>query len=78
MTNATITKTVKKAESRLNGSLLTEPMGFVRWFVLPVKVRKSLELSYILSGSNENFATKCINFFEDMSSEEYINYLKLA
>jgi hypothetical protein len=72
MTNATITKTLKKvAEQPSNYSL-----GFRRLTVLPARVRKSINLACIIKGENNDNSMK--EFLNNLTEQEYINWLKLA
>lgn len=72
MTNATITKTLKKvAEQPSNYSL-----GFRRLAVLPTRVRKNTNLACILKGESNDNSIK--EFLNNLTEEEYINWLKLA
>jgi len=72
MTNSTITKTLKKvSEQPSNYSL-----GFRRLTVLPLRVRKSINLACILKGENNDSSMK--DFFNNITEQEYINWLKLA
>lgn len=72
MTNATITKTIKKvAEQPSNYSL-----GFKRLTVLPTRVRKNINLACIMKGENNDNSMK--EFLNNLTEQEFINWLKLA
>ncbi len=72
MTNAAITKTLNK----LNSQSKEYSLGFNRWHVLPVRVKKSINLACILKGENNTNSMK--EFLNNLTEQEYINYLKLA
>lgn len=72
MNAATITKTLKKvAEQPSNYSLC-----FRRLTVLPTRVRKNINLACILKGESNDNSMK--EFFNNLTEQEYINWLKLA
>lgn len=81
MTTASITKTLKKIENcKENYST-----HFKRIHFLPVRVRKALNVTFIVRLRNEGKKITAANvnesinsFFANMSSDEYINFLKQA
>ena len=78
MKTAIITKTLSKLNSNLEDTHGVLTLGAKRFFVLPTRVRRALDLAiYLNTGSTNTFKIK-IDFFEEMTNEEYINYLKLA
>lgn len=72
MTTATITKTLKKVEAQPKEYSL----GFKRLTVLPARVRKNINLSCIMKGESNDNSMK--EFFNNITEQEYINWLKLA
>tara|TARA_R110000851_G_scaffold141057_3_gene278647 strand:+ start:2016 stop:2252 length:237 start_codon:yes stop_codon:yes gene_type:complete len=78
MTTATITKTINKLNSNLEAEIGKASLGFKRFFVLPTRVRRALDLAIYLETKDLNTHQKKVDFFEAMSEQEYINYLKLA
>lgn len=72
MTTATITKTLDKVNSQSSEYSL----GFRRLTVLPLRVRKNLNLACILKGENNDNSIK--DFLNTLTEEEFINWLKLA
>ena len=72
MTNTTITKTLLKLESQPKEYSL----GFNRLTVLPIRVRKNINLACILKGENNNLSMK--DFLNNLTNQEFINFLKLA
>ena len=74
MTQAAITKTLKREE------LTDESMslGFRRFFVLPNRVRKNIQLAHLLETGNIDCHNRIVSFFQAMTDKEYINYMKLA
>jgi len=72
MTTAIITKTLKKIEE-----LPSEySLGFKRLTVLPSRVRKNIGLACVLRGESNDLSMK--EFLNDLTENEYINFLKLA
>jgi len=72
MTTATITKTLQKlAEQPSN-----YPLGFRRLTVLPVRVRKNINLACIVKDESNDTSMK--EYLNDLTEQEYINWLKLA
>jgi hypothetical protein len=71
MTAATITKTLKKLEAEPKNYSL----GFRRWTVLPNRVAKNVILACVLENKTIIDAQE---FFNGLTEEEYINWLKLA
>ncbi len=72
MTTATITKTLKKVAEQPSNYLL----GFRRLTVLPVRVRKNINLACIEKGESNDNSMK--EFLNNLTEQEYINWLKLA
>jgi hypothetical protein len=72
MTTATITKTLDK----VNSQPLEYSLGFRRLTVLPVRVRKNLNLACILKGENNDNSIK--DFLNNLTQQEFINWLKIA
>lgn len=72
MTTAQITKTLNK--------VIAQPkeysIGFRRLSVLPVRVITNINLACILKG--ENNTNSMLDFFNTLTDEQYINWLKLA
>lgn len=72
MTTATITKTLAKVNSQpLNYSL-----GFRRLTVLPLRVRRNINLACVLNGENNQNSIK--EFLNNLTDQEFINWLKVA
>lgn len=74
MTQATITKTLANPE--LKDTKLS--LGFRRYSVLPTRVRHAIGVAYLLAHKSIDHLESTKAFFEAMSEEEYVNYLKLA
>lgn len=72
MTTSTITKTLAK----VNAQSLDYSLGFRRLTVLPVRVRKNLNLACILKGENNDNSIK--DFLNNLTEQEFINWLKIA
>ena len=72
MKTATITKTLKKVEAQPKEYSL----GFKRLTVLPDRVRKNINLACIMKGEINDNSMK--EFFNNITEQEYINWLKLA
>jgi len=72
MTKSTITKTLLKLEAQPKEYSL----GFNRLTVLPIIVRKNINLACILKGENNNLSMK--DFLNNLTNQEFINFLKLA
>jgi hypothetical protein len=78
MTTATITKTINKLNSNLESEIGKASLGFKRFFVLPTRVRLALDLAIYLETTDLTTHQQKVDFFEALSEQEYINYLKLA
>ena len=74
MTTATITKTLSKEDLNDN----TMSLGFRRFFILPARVKKAIQMAHLLSTGNINSHNSIVSFFESMTDLEYVNYLKNA
>ena len=72
MTNANITKTLAK----VNAQPSKYSLGFRRLTVLPLRVRKNINLACILKGESNNNSIK--EFLNNLTEQEFINWLKLA
>jgi hypothetical protein len=72
MTSATITKILNKVNAQPSECSL----GFRRLTVLPLRVRKNINLACILKGeSNDNSMKEYLN---NLTENEFINWLKVA
>jgi hypothetical protein len=72
MTSATITKILNK----VNDQPSEYSLGFRRLTVLPLRVRKNINLACILKGeSNDNSMKEYLN---NLTENEFINWLKVA
>jgi hypothetical protein len=71
MKAAEITKTLNKVNAQPNEYSL----GFRRLTVLPLRVRKNINLACILKGENNNNSIK--EFLNTLTEQEFINWLKL-
>lgn len=74
MTPSTITKTLK-ALAKHKGP---ESLGFVRYWVLPDRVRKAMHLAHFLETGSTNAHARIVEFFAAMNETEYKNWLVLA
>lgn len=74
MTQATVTKTL--ANQELQDTKYS--LGFRRYSVLPTRVRHAIGLAYLIANKSIDHLESTKAFFESMSEEEYVNYLKLA
>ena len=72
MTNSTITKTLKKVQNQPK----EYSIGFRRLTVLHARVRKNLNLACIMNGETNNNSIK--EYLNNLTEQEYINWLKLA
>ena len=74
MNEATITKTLAKV-TQYDGPA---SLGFVRYWVLPDRVRKSMHMAHFLETGSTNAHSRIVAFFAGMSEIEYKNWMKLA
>ncbi len=74
MKASSITKTLKKKQLQDNKMSL----GFRRYLVLPNRVRKNIQLAHFLKTGSTNWHSATVEFFQEMSQEEYLAYLKQA
>ena len=72
MTTATITKTLAK----VNAQPSEYSLGFRRLSVLPLRVRQNIILACVLRGENDTDSMK--EFLNDLSEQEFINWLKFV
>jgi hypothetical protein len=72
MTTAEITKTVNK----VNAQPVEYSLGFKRLTVLPVRVRKNINLACVLKGENNDNSMK--EYLNTLTEQEFINWLKIA
>ena len=72
MRKAEITKILNKIENQP----IEYSIGFKRLHVLPVRVRKDINLACVLKGENNDNSMK--NFLNTLTNQEFINWLKLA
>lgn len=72
MKTAEITKTVNK----VNNQPAEYSLGFKRLTVLPVRVRRSINLACVLKGESNDNSMK--EFLNTLTEQEFINWLKLA
>ena len=67
-----ITKTLNK----VNAQPAEYSLGFKRLTVLPVRVRKNINLACVLKGESNDNSMK--DFLNTLTEQEFINWLKLA
>jgi hypothetical protein len=72
MTTATITKTLAK----VNDQPAEYSTGFKRLTSLPLRVRHNVILACVLKGENNDNSMK--DFLNNLTEQEFINWLKLA
>jgi hypothetical protein len=72
MTTATITKTLAK----VNAQPSEYSLGFRRLTVLPVRVRHNVNLACVFKGESNDNSMK--EFLNNLTEQEYINWLKVA
>ena len=72
MKTAEITKTVNK----VNAQPVEYSLGFRRLTVLPVRVRRNINLACVLKGESNDNSMK--EFLNTLTEQEFINWLKLA
>ena len=72
MTQGAITKTL----ARLNDQPSNYSIGFRRLTVLPKRVRKNINMACVLKGESNDNSMK--DFFNGLTEQEYINWLRLA
>lgn len=72
MKTAEITKTVNK----VNAQPVEYSLGFKRLTVLPVRVRRNINLACVLKGESNDNSMK--EFLNTLTEQEFINWLKLA
>ena len=70
MTTATITKTLAK----VNNQPIEYSLGFRRLSVLPLRVRKKINMACILKGESNDNSMK--EFLNELTEKEFINWLK--
>lgn len=72
MTNAAITKTLKKvSEEKQEMSI-----GYKRYFALPARVTKELGYTYVLQTNRLNFVDFITSRLEVLNEEQYVSFLK--
>lgn len=75
-----ITKTVNKLnvilELEKTDSFYKSSLGFKRISVLPVRVRRKINLACILKGENSDNSMK--EFLNTLTEQEFINWLRLS
>ena len=72
MTNAVITKTLEKVSEQPSEYSL----GFRRLTVLPVRVRRNINLACVLKGEANDNSMK--EYLQTITEQEFINWLILA
>lgn len=72
MTNAAITKVLNK----ISNLPTSYSLGFRRLTVLPKRVRKNINLACILKGESSDKSMQ--DFLNNLTDQEYINWLKAA
>ena len=72
MKTAEITKTVNK----VNAQPVEYSLGFRRLTVLPIRVRRNINLACVLKGESNDNSMK--EFLNTLTEQEFINWLKLA
>lgn len=72
MTQATITKTLAKVSEQS----VEYSIGFRRLTVLPKRVRRDINMSCVLKGEHNDNSMK--DFFNELTEQEYVNWLRLA
>lgn len=72
MKTAEITKTINK----VNAQPVEYSLGFRRLTVLPVRVRRNINLACVLKGESNDNSMK--EFLNTLTEQEFINWLKLA
>ncbi len=78
MTKAAVTKAINKLNSNLEDTHGKCSLGAKRFFCLPVRVARALDLAIYLETKNTDTWSKKIIFLEEMTETEYINYLKIS
>jgi hypothetical protein len=80
MNAAEITKTVSKLNNLIElaktDSFYKTSLGFQRISVLPIRVRRNVNLACVLKG--ESNVNSMIEFLNTLTEQEFINWLKLA
>jgi hypothetical protein len=72
MTTSTITKTIAK----VNADSKEYSLGFRRLCALPKRVRYNINLACVLKGENNTNSMK--DFLNELTEQEFINWLRLA
>ena len=72
MTANVITKTL----NALNKWEGVESLGFKRYAVLPKNVKHNLHVAHLLETGSTNAHDRIVNFFQNMTEQEYINWMK--
>ena len=72
MKASTITKTLAK----VNDQPIEYSLGFRRLTVLPLRVRKKINLACVLKGESNDNSMK--SFLNNLTEQEFINWLKLV
>ena len=71
MNVATYTKIVKSE----NYNDLSMSLGFRRYFCLPSKVKMNIKVKYLIDTGSSNSHDFVVNFFAEMTEQEYKNYI---
>ena len=80
MKTATITKTMnlvnKTIELSKTDNFYKASLGFHRISALPARIRKSINLACILKGESNDHSMR--EFLNNLTEQEFVNWLKLA
>lgn len=75
-TNVMTTLTITKTLAKVNAQPSNYSLGFRRITVLPLRVRRNINLACVLKGeSNQNLIKEFLN---NLTEQEFINWLKVA
>ena len=72
MTQGAITRTLAKVSEQS----VEYSIGFRRLTVLPKRVRRDINMACVLKGEHNDNSMK--DFFNELTEQEYINWLRLA
>ena len=75
-TNVMTTLTITKTLAKVNAQPSNYSLGFRRITVLPLRVRRNINLACVLKGESNQNSIK--EFLNNLTEQEFINWLKVA
>ena len=67
---------ITKIVNKVNAQPVEYSLGFKRLTVLPIRVRRNINLACVLKGENNDNSMK--EFLNTLSEQEFINWLRLV